>query len=461
MSNMETHPQEINCEQEGRSQGIEILPPREVPLGGPRAMPVRRTLPQKQRSLIGSWCFLDHYGPDQVLTTGGMKVARHPHTGLATVSWLFSGKIEHRDSAGYSATVRPGEVNLMVAGRGISHQELSTADTTVLHGAQLWFALPESTRHMAPTFEHYAPETVRLGSAELKVFIGSLAGSISPVNTFGPPLLAAEATISSGGGLDLDLDPSFEHGVLVDTGDLLLNGTALPVDHLAYLPTGQTRLILQAGESPVRVLILGGVPLGEQIVMWWNFIGRTHEEVVSYRRAWQDEIGAEPSAPPADGVYPDGSTYPRFGPFPDGTPEPLPAPDLPNVRLRPRAAANQSGVTVEPEKTISVNHAPTRHCYELIDAGTVIGKTEYVPASGPTDKERIFYHTEVSETYAGQGLAAVLVKDALDDTIAAGLSIVPVCPYVKSWIHRHPECQQHTLPILPLHLKAVARVGKP
>jgi quercetin 2,3-dioxygenase len=336
MSNLETLPQEILCGEDGQPEGIEFLPPREVPLGGPRAMPVRRTLPQKKRSLIGSWCFLDHYGPDLVSSSGGMKVARHPHTGLATVSWLFTGEIEHRDSAGYTATVRPGEVNLMVAGRGISHQELSTPATTVLHGAQLWFALPDSTRHMAPTFEHYAPEPVRRGNAELKVFLGSLAGSTSPVETYTPPLMAAEATIRSGGTLDLDLDPSFEHGILLDTGNVLLNGSLLPGDHLAYLPTGQSRLVLEAGDTPVRVLILGGEPLGEQIVMWWNFIGRTHEEVVAYRAAWQAEIGAERASPPSGGAYPDGASYPRFGPFPQVTPAPLPAPVLPNAQLRPR-----------------------------------------------------------------------------------------------------------------------------
>jgi redox-sensitive bicupin YhaK (pirin superfamily) len=187
-------------------------------------MSVRRTLPQRKRSLIGAWCFLHHYGPDPVSSSGGMKVARHPHTGLATVSWLSSGKVEHIDSAGHTATLLPGEVNLMVAGSGISHQELSTADTTVLHGAQLWFALPETTRHMAPTFEHYAPEPVRVGASELRVFLGSLAGSSSPVQTYTLPLLAAEAAISAGETIELDLDPTFEYGILLDTGDLMLNG---------------------------------------------------------------------------------------------------------------------------------------------------------------------------------------------------------------------------------------------
>jgi redox-sensitive bicupin YhaK (pirin superfamily) len=336
MSNLEKVPEEIVCSEGGRTAPVELLRPREVPLGGPRAMPVRRTLPQRQRSLIGSWCFLDHYGPDLVPESGGMRVPRHPHTGLATVSWLFSGKIEHRDSAGYQAIVRPGEVNLMVAGRGISHQEFSTPGTTILHGAQLWFVLPESTRDMAPTFEHYAPAPVRGDGTELRVFLGSLAGSTSPVTTYAPPLLGAEAVLRPGARLDLELNPSFEHGILLDSGDVSLDGTPMDVGSLHYLRPGRAAVVLDAGETSGRVLILGGEPTGEQIVMWWNFVGRSHDEVVAYRTAWQAEIGAEPAIPPVGGRYPDGTPHPRFGSFPEGYPAPLPAPALPNVQLRPR-----------------------------------------------------------------------------------------------------------------------------
>lgn len=336
MSNLETVPDEVVCTGSSCGESIEFLAPRDVPLGGPRSLSVRRTLPQKQRSLIGAWCFLDHYGPDPVPDTGGMRVARHPHTGLATVSWLFTGEIAHRDSAGFEAIVRPGEVNLMVAGRGISHQEFSTPDTAVLHGAQLWYALPAETRHMAPTFQHFAPQPNHGDGSELRVFIGTLAGSSSPITTFTPPLLGAEAAFQAGGRLELDLDPSFEHGILVDAGDVSLDGTDLSVNHLHYLPPGRTTVTLTAGSAPGRVLILGGKPLGEQIVMWWNFVGRSHEEVTAYRAAWQAEIDAEPADPPADETYPGGAPYPRFGPFPAGQPAPLPAPVLPNVRLRPR-----------------------------------------------------------------------------------------------------------------------------
>ena len=127
MSNLEEKPPELDCVTTPAA-GVEIMTPRDVPLGGPRAMRVRRTLPQRERSLIGAWCFVDHYGPDDVADTGGMVVPPHPHTGLQTVSWLFTGEVEHRDSAGHHAMVRPGEVNLMTAGRGISHSEVSPAD---------------------------------------------------------------------------------------------------------------------------------------------------------------------------------------------------------------------------------------------------------------------------------------------------------------------------------------------
>lgn len=333
MSNTEAVPREMLCEAaQGAASDIEMLAPRAVPLGGPRAMDVRRTLPQRQRSLIGAWCFLDHYGPDHVRASGGMKVPRHPHTGLQTVSWLFTGEVEHRDSAGFHAMVRPGEINLMTAGRGISHSEFSTPDTDVLHGAQLWVALPEAARHMEPTFESYRPEPVTGEGWTLRVFLGSLAGSTSPVTTH-TPLLGAEILLEPGATPELTTDPSFEHGVLLDSGILHLDGHPLAKDHLAFLPGGRPSLTLTAGGEPVRVLLIGGEPLGEQILMWWNFVGRSHEEIVTYREQWQAEIGAD--NPPGNPAWATGDS-PRFGTFPPGQPAPLPAPALPTTRLRPR-----------------------------------------------------------------------------------------------------------------------------
>lgn len=340
MSNPEEAPQEILCrngaDEPDPDPAPQILIPREVPLGGPRAMDVRRTLPQRHRSLIGPWCFLDHYGPRNLAGSPGMSVPRHPHTGLQTVSWLFSGGIEHRDSSGAHAIVRPGELNLMTAGAGISHSEFSTAETTVLHGAQLWIALPDAARAMAPGFDHYRPEPVSGSGWTARVFIGSLLGESSPVATHSP-LVGVEILLEAGGTLTLDTDPRFEYGVLLDSGTLELNETNVPGGHLAYVPPGAATMTLRCREEGARLLLIGGEPLGEQIVMWWNFVGRSHEEIVRFRALWQDEIdaGKNLSASAVPGRWA-GSPHQRFGPFSPHQPPALPAPALPHARMKPR-----------------------------------------------------------------------------------------------------------------------------
>jgi len=301
---------------------MDILSAREVPLGGLRAMSVRRTLPQRQRTLIGAWCFVDHYGPDDVGSSGGMVVPPHPHTGLQTVSWLFSGEIEHRDSAGFHALVRPGEVNLMTAGSGISHSEYSTATTTTLHGAQLWVALPDADRQTGPGFEHYAPEPVLGAGWRASVFLGSLLGTTSPVRTY-TPLLGAELRLTAGTTLQVPVDAAYEHGVLLDSGAVTVDGAPLGAAELGYLAPGRETISFVAQEDAL-LLLLGGPPFGEQIVMWWNFIGRDHDEVAAYRSEWQDLI-ADPEQEPDPGA--------RFR-LPSGDPlPPIPAPPLPNVRM--------------------------------------------------------------------------------------------------------------------------------
>lgn len=344
MSNLELEPQETLCgaELDEGVADVELIVPRDVPLGGPRAMPVRRTLPSKERSLIGAWCFLDHYGPDDVSLTGGMKVPPHPHTGLQTVSWLFTGEVEHRDSAGHHALVRPGELNLMTAGRGINHSEYSTPATKILHGAQLWTALPDATRNSDPGFERYVPEAVTLpgksdGHAvgEVRVFLGSWAGSASPVRTH-TPLLGAEVLLRPHAAVVLDADPAFEHGILAENGPALVEGSDVPHRTLAFVPPGRGELRLENPTAdPLRLLVLGGTPFEEEITMWWNFVGRSHEEIVGYRDAWQRQIGAEPEGGANDGD--------RFGPVVELTrgDGPLPAPVLPQVRLRPRGGSRE------------------------------------------------------------------------------------------------------------------------
>jgi redox-sensitive bicupin YhaK (pirin superfamily) len=249
-----------------------------------------------------------------------MALPPHPHTGLQTVSWLFDGAIEHRDSAGHHAFVHPGEVNLMTAGRGISHSEYSTPDTTVLHGAQLWLALPDRDRHTEPDFEHYVPEPVSGEGWEARVFLGSLLGSTSPVRTFGP-LLGAQLRLDAGTTVRIPVDPAYELGVLVDSGRVSADGDVVLAHDLGFLPPGRDE-VENAAQDDALLLLLGGPPFGERIVLWWNFIGRDHDEVAAYRAQWQHLVEAGEDD--------------RFS-LPDHDPKPpLPAPVLPTVRLLQR-----------------------------------------------------------------------------------------------------------------------------
>ena len=300
---------------------VQVVTSREVPLGGPRAMRVHRTLPQRERSLVGAWCFVDHYGPEDVAVDGGMDVPPHPHTGLQTVSWLFSGEVEHRDTGGVHALVRPGELNLMTAGSGVAHSEVSTPSTTVLHGVQLWVALPDTARHRPRGFDHHVPAPVAVAGGSVRVLLGTLAGDTSPVATH-TPLLAAEVVLDAGATVTLDVDATFEHGVLVDRGPVVLDATALAVSELGYVAPGRDRLALtNPGDAPARAMLLGGTPFTEPVLMWWNLVARTHDEIVALRADW--EAGSE--------------RYGRVEGY-AGTTQRLPAPALPGTRLKPRLA---------------------------------------------------------------------------------------------------------------------------
>ena len=311
------------------NDAVQLIVPREVPLGGPRSMTVRRTLPGRERSFVGAWCFVDHYGPDDVSTTGGMDVAPHPHCGLATVSWLFSGEVEHRDSLGTVATVRPGEVNLMTAGRGISHSEVSTPATSVLHGAQLWLVLPSALADVEPRFEHFVPPVVEVAAGvRAQVFVGSLWGSSSPVRVESP-LVGAEVVLEGGASVVLPVADGFEVAVLVDAGSVVLVDSPVARGELGVVGAGRHPggVSIVAGGDGARVLVLGGEPFGEEVVMWWNFIGRTHDDVVAAREAWE-----------AGGSERFGSVPGYVGPVPR-----IPAPGLPGVRLRPRGNRGATG----------------------------------------------------------------------------------------------------------------------
>jgi redox-sensitive bicupin YhaK (pirin superfamily) len=298
-----------------------LLPGHDVPLG--RYTTVRRLLPHLRRRMVGAWCFVDHFGPDEVSDGGGMRIGPHPHTGLQTVSWLVEGEILHRDSLGSRQLVSPGQVNLMTAGHGIAHSEESPREArgTAMHGLQLWVAMPDGARHGGPRFEHHPSVPVLdLGTAELTLVVGAFGGQVSPavVHT---PLLGAEIRLAAGARAEVPLDPAFEHAMLMLDGGAEVAGEPLKRGTLLYLDRGRRAVTLDGavmadGGGGARLFLLGGEPFDEPLVMWWNFVGRTHEEIVSARTDWMAER--------------------RFGAVVGYPGDRLPAPELPTVRLKAR-----------------------------------------------------------------------------------------------------------------------------
>ena len=195
MSSLEADPEVGHA---APSAPVELLEGAPVALGGPRGLPVIRTLPNRQRRMVGAWCFLDAYGPHDLAASPGMRIGPHPHTGLQTVTWLLAGEILHRDSLGSVQEIRPGQLNLMTAGRGIAHSEETPArHSGVLHGVQLWVALPDADRDGPPAFDHHAAlPVVADGGLSATVLMGSLAGATSPARCH-TPLVGAEITLTA------------------------------------------------------------------------------------------------------------------------------------------------------------------------------------------------------------------------------------------------------------------------
>lgn len=295
------------------------LEPREVKLTTRTNTIVRRTLPYRDLLMIGPWCFIDHYGPTQAVEA--MSVASHPHTGLQTVSWLFAGEIEHRDSLGSSQLINPGELNLMTSGFGIAHSELSIDNGSELHGVQLWVALPNESKDVSPHFEHHGnlPE-FSVSGLNFKLFMGEFLGNKSDARTYSP-LVGLEM---SGESIDtkLPVNSNFEHGILLDSGQLEVNGQLVTKSQLHYIPNGAESFHIKS-DSNFRALLIGGEPFSEKIVMWWNFIGRSHEEIVAMRNDWENQTA-------------------RFATFEDKIGGRIPAPEMPNVVLKERGNQRSS-----------------------------------------------------------------------------------------------------------------------
>ncbi|MEV2245721.1 pirin family protein [Streptomyces sp. NPDC049970] len=292
----------------------ELLTPRRVQLG--ESTEVRRLLPNLGRRMVGAWAFVDHYGPDDIADEPGMQVPPHPHMGLQTVSWLHEGEVLHRDSLGSLQEVRPRELGLMTSGKAISHSEESPkSHARLLHGAQLWVALPHEHRHVEPHFQHHRDlPAVTAPGVLATVILGELDGAASPGTAYSP-IVGADLALAAGAEARLPLNPDFEYAVLSMSGEAEVDGVPVLPGSMLYLGCGRTELPLRAA-SDTGLMLLGGEPFDEEIVMWWNFIGRSHEEIEEARQAWAE-----------------GSRFGEVHGYEGGR---LPAPELPPVALKPR-----------------------------------------------------------------------------------------------------------------------------
>lgn len=295
-----------------------ILEPREVPLGGVRGMTVLRALPHRNLPTIGAWCFLDRFGPAETR----MRVEPHPHIGLQTVTWPLVGEIRHRDSLGSDVDLRRGELNLMTAGHGISHSEYSLGEGAVpLDALQLWVVLPESARHGAAGFErHTALPGLTLtadtgADATATIVLGEYSGVQSPATAY-TPIVGAEIALAPGSTVRLPLRSDWEHALMLVEGDVVVAQHPLARNGLLYLGDSREEVEVETAEGAV-LFLLGGEPFESDIVMWWNFAARSHEEIVAAREEW--EAASE-----------------RFG-IVAGHDVRIPAPPLPQVRLMPRS----------------------------------------------------------------------------------------------------------------------------
>jgi hypothetical protein len=280
-------------------------PNRKTRLG---ELEIWRALPIRERRLVGPWCFLDRFGPLSFRHGQPMNVPPHPHIGLQTVSWLLEGEILHTDSLGSQAIVRPGGVNVMTAGRGISHTEETPATHSGrLSGVQLWVALPDSARDSAPSFVHL-PEApvVEIPGGQAQVFAGSFNGTLSPTPHYSE-IIGVQVDLRAGEPGELPLDPGYEHAVLLLSGDCTLAGAPLAEGTLYTLGSNRSSLALHS-QTGGQVLLIGGPPFPETILMWWNFVARTPEELAQARADWENHL--------------------RFGEVPGEHGQRLAAPDL-------------------------------------------------------------------------------------------------------------------------------------
>lgn len=265
-----------------------VIVPRTRDLGG---FEVRRALPSAQRQMVGPFIFWDQMGPSQFLTGEGIDVRPHPHIGLATITYLFNGKIYHRDSLGSSLPIEPGDVNWMTAGKGIVHSERTEdewrkQDGRELFGIQSWIALPKSSEESAPGFDHYGkaelPEINDEGKA-LRIIAGSMFGETSPIKT-ASEMFYADAVLQPGAKLPLPAEHE-DRAIYVADGEIEIAGDKHPAGRLLVFRPGDE--ITVTATTPARILLLGGEPLEGPRYIWWNFVSSSKERIEQAKEEWR------------------------------------------------------------------------------------------------------------------------------------------------------------------------------
>ena len=268
---------------------LQTLHPVTHDLGG---FKVHRTLPHKDRTTIGPFIFFDQMGPAHLPAGEGMDVRPHPHINLATVTYLFAGAIDHRDSLGTFRTIEPGAVNLMTAGHGIVHSERSPAEVRLqgpeLSGIQTWLALPSDKEEIDPAFEHVAKDRLPVidsAGAVVRVVMGSLYGETSPVTQHSETIYA-DIALQPGGSVPVD-SPADERAVYVAEGDATLDGLQLLPQVLYVLRPGISATL--RSERGAHVMLCGGAPLDGPRHVWWNFVSSRRDRINQAKDDWRNQ----------------------------------------------------------------------------------------------------------------------------------------------------------------------------
>ncbi len=253
---------------------------------------VRRTLPATDRQRIGPFIFFDHMGPADFKPGSGVNVRPHPHIGLATITYLFAGKIMHRDSLGHAQAIEQGAINWMTAGRGIVHSERSPEELkqtgSHLHGIQAWVALPVELEETEPRFEHYPAEDVpevNLDGANLRVIVGQAYGAASPVRVSSETLYV-EANLEAGADLLLPAGVD-ELAVYVVNGDIDVGDCPVTAGRMAVIESGSDAVA--HARTTTKLMLLGGASLPGQRYLWWNFVSSSKERMEQAKKDWREQ----------------------------------------------------------------------------------------------------------------------------------------------------------------------------